>query len=210
MESHCTKHRHVLAQSHIQSYTFDCNSQLATKPKNCRVLNKVAISYFGWKNTLVWLTLIDMRDDTFISLSFLEFQLNFYQKFPNFLEGENWHQSGLFDTLLSSLSLTKNALRCIFLTFIAQYQWGLRYTCTLNRRLHFLTLWHWAEIRSSIGSWACHASMDYELNRNGPENIWIEQWNHKKILFLFARSLHNNQSAANNAAIFQSQGSYVY
>ena len=97
-----------------------------------------------------------------------------------------------------------------FSYFHSSCQWGLRYTCTLNRRLHFLTLWHWAEIHSSICSWACHASMDYELNRNGPENIWIEQWNHKKILFLFARSLHNNQSAANNAAIFQSQGSYVY
>ena len=39
LNSNCTKHRQVLAQSHIQSYTFDCNSQLATKAKNCRVLN---------------------------------------------------------------------------------------------------------------------------------------------------------------------------
>ena len=32
-------------------------------------------------------------------------QLNFYQKFPNFYGGENWH----FDTLPSSLSHIKNA-----------------------------------------------------------------------------------------------------
>ena len=167
MESHCTKHRQVLAQSHIQSYTFDCNSQLATKPKNCRVLNKVAI---------------------------------FAQR--------HWAEN--IDTALKLLLHLGRAKDQHFSYFHSSCQWGLRYTCTLNRRLHFLTLWHWAEIHSSICSWACHASMDYELNRNGPENIWIEQWNHKKILFLFARSLHNNQSAANNAAIFQSQGSYVY
>ena len=35
-------------------------------------------------------------------------QLNFFQKFPNFFGGENWHQSGYFD---SSLSLIKVALR---------------------------------------------------------------------------------------------------
>ena len=37
-------------------------------------------------------------------------QLNFYQKFPNFFGGENWHQSDYFDTLLSSLSLIKSVL----------------------------------------------------------------------------------------------------
>ena len=76
------------------------------------------------------------------------------------------------------------------IAFIAHAKWGLRYTCTLNRRLQFLTLWHWAEIHSSICSWACHASMDYELNRNGPENIWIEQWNHKKKPCFYLRVLY--------------------
>ena len=161
-------------------------------------------------NTTRWDTQIRVHwglEDTFRPLSFfgsgcVSLIFNFYKKFPTFWRWKLtiwiiWHPA-------------KHIKDEYFSCFHSSCQWGLRYTCTLNRRLHFLTLWHWAEIHSSICSWACHASMDYELNRNGPENIWIEQWNHKKILFLFARSLHNNQSAANNAAIFQSQGSYVY
>ena len=62
---------------------------------------------------LVWLTLIGMRQGTFHALVLFEqiCQLNLYQKFPNFFEGENWHQSGEFDTLPSSLSLVKDAPR---------------------------------------------------------------------------------------------------
>ena len=36
-------------------------------------------------------------------------QLIFFQKFPNFFGGENWHQSGYFDTLSSSWSFIKVA-----------------------------------------------------------------------------------------------------
>ena len=51
------------------------------------------------------LTLIGIRECFFQPLSFLD--QNFYQKFPNFYGGENWHQSGWFETLISSLNLMK-------------------------------------------------------------------------------------------------------
>ena len=51
----------------------------------------------------------NLARDTFIPLFFLDqiLSANFFQKFPNFFGGKNWHESGYFDTLPSSLSLIK-------------------------------------------------------------------------------------------------------
>mgnify|MGYP006903911528 CR=1 FL=1 len=57
------------------------------------------------------LTLSGTGEGIFILLNLL-YQIllaDFFSKFPNFLGGENWDQSGYFDTLPSSLSLTKIA-----------------------------------------------------------------------------------------------------
>ena len=47
-------------------------------------------------NPIVYFTLIGMRGDTFISLWLLDqiLSVNLLSKMPNFLGGENWHQSG--------------------------------------------------------------------------------------------------------------------
>ena len=55
-------------------------------------------------------------------------QLNFYKKIPNFCGGGNWHQSGWFDTLPSSLSLIKKCFK-LHLTFKKvshSYSWPYR------------------------------------------------------------------------------------
>ena len=59
------------------------------------------------------LTLIDMRGDTFISLSFLDqiLSADFLSKLSKHFGGENWDQSGYFDTLPSLLNLLKVASR---------------------------------------------------------------------------------------------------
>ena len=51
-----------------------------------------------------------MRIDTFISLSYLDWILSaeFLSKLFKLLRGESLHQSGYFDTMISSLSLTKD------------------------------------------------------------------------------------------------------
>ena len=50
-----------------------------------------------------WLTLIGMRGDTFISLSFLDqiLSADILSKLSKLFDDENWHQSGYFDTLPS-------------------------------------------------------------------------------------------------------------
>ena len=55
------------------------------------------------------LTLIGMRSDIFISLSFLDqiLSADFLSKLSKLFEGENWHQLGYFDTLPCLLSLLK-------------------------------------------------------------------------------------------------------
>ena len=60
-----------------------------------------------------FLTLIGMRGDTFISLSFLDqiLSADFLSKLSKLFEGENLHQAGYFDTLPSLLSLLKVAPR---------------------------------------------------------------------------------------------------
>ena len=49
------------------------------------------------------LTLFGTGGDTFIPLSLLDqiLSADFFQKRPNFFGGENWNQSGYFDTLPS-------------------------------------------------------------------------------------------------------------
>ena len=60
------------------------------------------------------LTLIGMRGDTFISLSFLDqiLSADFLSKLSKLFEGENWHQSDYFDTLPRLLSILKFAPSC--------------------------------------------------------------------------------------------------
>ena len=57
------------------------------------------------------LTLSGMGEGIFTILNLLDqiLSADFFQKFPYFFKGENWDQSSYFDTLPSSLSLTKVA-----------------------------------------------------------------------------------------------------
>ena len=62
------------------------------------------------------------RDRTFLSLLDQILSADIFQKFPNFFGGENWHQSGYFDTLPSSLSLIKVALVALKMTIFLAFQ----------------------------------------------------------------------------------------
>ena len=57
--------------------------------------------------SIVALTLFGTGGDTFIPCPFLDVSWIFFKNFQTFFGGENWHQSGYFDTMPSSLSLTK-------------------------------------------------------------------------------------------------------
>ena len=68
---------------------------------------RIGIFYLCVKLKIV--TLIGMRGDTFISLTFFDQILSaeFLSKISKLFEGKNWHQSGYFDTLPSLLSVLK-------------------------------------------------------------------------------------------------------
>ena len=78
--------------------------------------NSKKLSLQMWYDVCWWrfiyLTLIDMRGDTFSSLSISDQSLSaeFLSKISKLFWGENWHQSGWFDTLPSSCSLIKMPL----------------------------------------------------------------------------------------------------
>ena len=67
-------------------------------------------------------------------------QLSIYQKFLNLFGVENWNQSGLFDTLPSSLNLLGGAKKKTS-WFHSSCQWGLNERVPDSRVCHFRPSW---------------------------------------------------------------------
>ena len=93
----------------IQIGNFITNIQSSAGKK--RPLISFRTQYFCELTNHNCLTLYGMGHDIFIPLSLLDqiLSVDFFQKFPNFFGGENWHQLGYFDTLPRTVSLIKVA-----------------------------------------------------------------------------------------------------